>query len=170
MFIPPSRPLNHFLSWFLASALLALPAFANLGSSPDECETRYGAGTAVKNGVPMTPPTIKTTTTLYRQGPFLIMVKFAKGKAVQISTYKPRRKDSMEGIPFTGEEIKSFVQPSLGTWENQKVSESTMRFFNKTRIATYEARNHWLRIETKAYAEAEERDAKREMKGMDDSQ
>jgi hypothetical protein len=158
----------RLLPWLLASALLTVPAFATLGSNPDECAARYGAGTAVKNGVPLTPPTIKTTTTIYRQGPFTIIVKFAKGKAVQLSIYKPSRKDSMEGVPFTGEELTAFIQPSLGNWENQRVSESTMRYFNKTRIATYEGHNHWLRLETKAYAEAEEKDAKREMEEMMD--
>jgi len=155
--------MQRFLIWFLGSVLLAVPAFASLGGTPAECAARYGAGTEVKNGVRQPAPTIKTTTMLYKQGPFTIIVRFAKGKAVQISVYKPGRQDSMEGLPLTGAEIKSFLQPSLGNWENKQTSESSMRFFNQTRIANYETHNHWLVLETKAYAEAEENDARREM-------
>ena len=67
--------MNRFLCFLLGSALLIVPAFATLDSSPGECAARYGAGTPVKNGVPLQPPTIKTNTVVYKQGAFTIMVR-----------------------------------------------------------------------------------------------
>ena len=130
---------------FLIS-IVASPAFARLGDTPQQCQERYGA-----------PLQTQAPWTYYQKSGFIIMVSFYEGKVDCIGYRKAEVNILKKSIAISDNEIEQLLKVNSGpaTWKKRDVISMDREWQTEDGglSAVYTAIDNYLLLFTKGYSD-----------------